>query len=376
MKEDWRTVIGELALDIQVGKVLGSGGSAGAMLGYAAAGRDGYGSEDVVVLGEQTLFVLSDAGRIRMQRRLDYLPVCMHLYAVDDRGGRASSSSSLANGNGGAPASESAFCNILVGSSTGVILIYRELDLVWSAKCDFVNVGLRVSRIGGVPGLIVGLGDAGQLDVNFIGTDPPAHGGIAAAAAGMDADGRAAAAAESEYEQMDNEHRQLLARIRERCAAQPGAPGSAPGADAALEKLIVVRAQVPPGLDDARRRSGDDGGADGYAGRSVTVRLYVSGTGRRPIEELSVLLSVAEPFVVLGERRVTLGSLGGAAEPPATLSVTVGVDMAAAAGRQRPPRRVGLRECPVTVRLRVAVVVGRAHPRRDHDEGRGRECGR
>ena len=343
VKEDWKVVIGELALDIQVGKVLG------------ASTASSSAAEDVVVLGEQTLFVLSaDAGRIKMQRRLDYLPVCMHLYRVEDplhhnrsmHADRAVSSMSSESAHG-------AFCNILVGSSTGVILIYRELDLIWSAKCDFVNVSLSVARIGGVSGLIVGLGDAGQLDVNFIGTDPPTNGAMnAAAAVGIDADGRGSADDEMEYEQMDNEHRQLLAKIRERCSSNNanGIGGAAASTDT-LEK-VVIRAQVPSCLDSAASRKrtagvseyhhndaldGFDAAASVYSGRSVTIRLYVSGTGtgRRSIEDLSLLLSVAEPFFIVGEKRVHVGRVpnssandaaSSSAAPAASLSFTVGID--------------------------------------------------
>ena len=57
--------IGEQALEIRVGSV-----SRGLLPNQC----------DIVVLGERTLFVLSELGEIRWQKRLDFVPVALTLY--------------------------------------------------------------------------------------------------------------------------------------------------------------------------------------------------------------------------------------------------------------------------------------------------------
>ena len=306
VREDWKVVLGELALDIQVGRVLSGTSSS------SAAGAAG---EDIVVLCESTLFVLNDYGRIKQQRRLEYMPVCMHLYTTGDAGMK----------------------NILVGSSTGVVLVYRNLDLVWSAKCDHTNVALRVCRAGGIRGMIVGLGDAGQLNVSYVGTDPPVGGSIG----GANADGLGAGGDnEMEYEEMDNEHRQLLAKIRERSNT---AANSTSGAGESGTEGITIRAQVPSRLDAATSTSSyfDDGDAYGEmsggatgisSGRRLTVQLFLSGSGRRTIEEVSLQLSAPRPFFIVGESSIAVGSVPGDSDgfgrtaAPVAVSFTVGIN--------------------------------------------------
>lgn len=57
---------------------------------------------DIVVLGERTLFVLSESGQIRFQRRLDFLPTAVLPYFLDHSAARQ---------------------NLLIGSSTGNLVV-------------------------------------------------------------------------------------------------------------------------------------------------------------------------------------------------------------------------------------------------------------
>ena len=43
-------------------------------------------SNEIVVTGEQTLFVITDKGQIRYQRRLDYQPSCLMTYHLEAMG--------------------------------------------------------------------------------------------------------------------------------------------------------------------------------------------------------------------------------------------------------------------------------------------------
>lgn len=43
-------------------------------------------TNEVVVSGEQTVFVVTDKGQIRYQRRLDYTPSCLMTYHLEAMG--------------------------------------------------------------------------------------------------------------------------------------------------------------------------------------------------------------------------------------------------------------------------------------------------
>ena len=43
-------------------------------------------TNEVVVSGEQTVFVVTDKGQIRYQRRLDYAPSCLMTYHLEAMG--------------------------------------------------------------------------------------------------------------------------------------------------------------------------------------------------------------------------------------------------------------------------------------------------
>ena len=82
------------------------------------------------------------------------------------------------------------------------MLVYRDMDLIWSARLTHPATALRVASFGGVPGLLLSLGHDGALNLSYLGTDPPTST-------------VAAEAKELNYEQMDEEHRRLLQVIRD-----------------------------------------------------------------------------------------------------------------------------------------------------------------
>lgn len=110
---------------------------------------------DIIVLGEHTLFCVSERGEIRMQRRLDYHPAACTPYPVRDT-----------SSTGGHE-------NLLIGTHTAAVLVYNDLELVWAAKGESVPVAVRVAEFGELPGLVVMLDDVGELTINYLGTDPP-----------------------------------------------------------------------------------------------------------------------------------------------------------------------------------------------------------
>ena len=181
---------------------------------------------DIVVLGERTLFVLSELGEIRWQKRLDFVPVALTLYPARRE-------------------EEGVVENIIVTATTGAMMVYQDVHLVWSAKCDEPVLAARVDNFGSVPGLISTLAENGTLSLVYLGTDPPSQ--VVNAFESKDLD----------YAEMDDEHRRLLSIIREATSDTKTEP----------TEVVTIRAQVPSHLDHTGGGGYDDDGCVA-AGRS------------------------------------------------------------------------------------------------------------
>jgi Bardet-Biedl syndrome 9 protein len=194
MKPEWHFTVGEHVHTILIARL--SKGRAASQV-------------DIVVLAERLLIYLKENGSVRSQKRLDYSACCCHAFvpaagAGSSNGGGGGSGGGGTGGAGGAagvvaaPAQE----HLLVGSRTGALLIYRDMDLIWSARLSAPAAGLGFGSFGGQPGLIVCHGTDGGLRLCYLGM---------AQARGVGAAERK----ELNYEAMDAEHKRLLGEIRD-----------------------------------------------------------------------------------------------------------------------------------------------------------------
>jgi Bardet-Biedl syndrome 9 protein len=232
---------------------------------------------DIVVVGERSLLCYKETGAIRMQRRLDYTPCCCHAYP------------SLSK-EPGAPEH-----HLMVGTHTGGLMIYRDLELVWAARLPSPAMAVRVGTFASTAGLLVHLSADGDLGLSYLGTDPPANT-------------VATEAKELNYEAMDEEHRRLLQTIREASAGSKPEPADG----------ISLRAQVPnTGEPIAAHAQEECGGAV----TMVTVRLFVSYNGPASIESVTLTASCAPPLFLTVDA-VTLPSLAGGSRTPTIVPFT------------------------------------------------------
>lgn len=227
----WRVIIGEPALEVTVARLTPS---------------LAQGQVDIVILGERTLFAMSETGQLRLQMRLDYPPQALTAFPLRD--GRS---------------------GIIVASSTGALMVYHERRLMWSARTTTAPVSIRVDRFNRVPGMLVLLDGQGRVTVAYLGTVPST---TLAGTARL-------AASEQDYEAMDEETHKLMAVIRQASAGEAEARPEP-------QDVVKVRAQVPATLDaqrDARRGPGGEDSSHGLAGGGgpqVTVRLFLTYTVR------------------------------------------------------------------------------------------------
>eukprot|EP01060_Flectonema_neradi_P000961 TRINITY_DN1056_c1_g1_i1.p1 TRINITY_DN1056_c1_g1~~TRINITY_DN1056_c1_g1_i1.p1 ORF type:complete len:845 (+),score=132.55 TRINITY_DN1056_c1_g1_i1:68-2602(+) len=234
LRSDWSVNLGEDVVDIRL------------CLFQSSSTQ----TPEILVLGERTLFILKESGEIRQQRRLDYFPSCMFPYVCNP--GKAQ--------------------NLLVGTHSASIMIYNDQKLVWSAKTSTAPVALGVICLAKLEGFIAMLSEDGQLSCSYLGTDPASQPTQL-----IDT------ARELDYDDMDEEHRQLQQLIRQAVNAGKSEP----------DDQIILQYECPSQLDSMSE------GLDsppGGGGKSCTVRLFVSYTGKEDIENVVVTVNVPQPF--------------------------------------------------------------------------------
>ena len=127
-----------------------------------------------MVVGEQTFFVLNEAdGKIRYERRLEYTPSCLKVYHtgkgdIFESEERKAIKAKIAQNTHDSPC-----FSFILGSFSHYLMVYKDVQLVWTAKTLTAPVYVNVVKIGTQEGLIVTLSDNGSLSVAYLGTDAP-----------------------------------------------------------------------------------------------------------------------------------------------------------------------------------------------------------
>ncbi|CAE7218110.1 BBS9 [Symbiodinium pilosum] len=247
---DWSTNIGEHARSIEVVRFSRS---------LSAS------QQEILVVGEQTIFTLKDSGGIRLQKRLAEYGITASLaYKMPPE-----SPDALPNHN------------LILGTSTGHCLVLKEMQLVWCARLQgMVPAQICVDTIGGVRGMVVLMDGRGKLQICYLGTDPPT-------ASLVNTEMK-----ELNYDEMEEEHQELLRVIRQTHGDGAAEP----------EETLVVDSQVPQVLDLGMNE--DDCDADDPVGRSdgmvmqLTVHLSVTVGGSKAVENVSITLKAPQCFAL------------------------------------------------------------------------------
>ena len=312
---EWSLNIGEHAHDIYIGRY--SAGLAPGML-------------DVMVVGEHSLFCLSEQGAIRFQKRLAYDVAATIAYSRDG------SPSAYNSGGGSGNISSNSLTaeqNLIITTHTGRLLVYGKGSLLWAAKLGFTPVAVAVAQFGKISGLVVALDEKGAINVVYMGTEPPTT---------------AVATGESEkldFEAMEKEHQQLLKDIRVAELAQHSREKEAGGSSSlegqasdAQTDHVLLRAQVPLAPDILTQDEMIDlvelvetgkiapGGTRGVVNIDdpssvpiqVTVRValsYVASASALPIRNVALSIHSVFPIITL-EPSVVVPMLRGGTTTP------------------------------------------------------------
>jgi Bardet-Biedl syndrome 9 protein len=113
--------------------------------------------QEIMIITETMLHLLEDNGKILFQKKLDFEPMSVYVYNIED-------SNYSANKN----------INLMYAISTDSdhILVYKGLNLVWAAKVHDTPVFLKLADFDGTKGLLTTLSDTGSLNVMYLGMTP------------------------------------------------------------------------------------------------------------------------------------------------------------------------------------------------------------
>ncbi|XP_062550917.1 protein PTHB1 [Armigeres subalbatus] len=108
----------------------------------------------IVVLGENNLFCITDTGKLKFIKKLDYSPICFHSFII------------------GWYWEPDARLMIAVVSESGSLLLYEDSQIVWSAELPEIPVAIARANVSGLPGALVTLDNCGILSVGYLGSEP------------------------------------------------------------------------------------------------------------------------------------------------------------------------------------------------------------
>ena len=278
----WSVTLGEGVMEVRCAPSLSGGGE----------GPEDSGLPDLVVLGERHLFVVSLEGRVKGHVKLDYHPMAVAVVPTP---------AAITGVN----------YHVMVSAHTGNVMLYRGSRLVWSAKADLVPICLSTAAVGGIEGMIVATDDRARCEVLYLGTDPPLS-----VVQVMDSK-------DDDFEAMDAEHQELLARIREHTS------GDDRRAAVMNEPRLHLRTNVPLVCDVPEAShvalndplAGDPGGGFGGGGtqaRQVTATVHLSFEGRGSARDV-VVHAACPATVECATGDVEVGEVFGSRATPVTL---------------------------------------------------------
>jgi Bardet-Biedl syndrome 9 protein len=198
--------------------------------------------------------------------------------------------------------------NLLVATHSKLWSVFKDKTLIWSACASTVPVAVRIAEFGHIDGMIVSLDADGALSINYMGTDPPSTSVVTPDTK------------EVNYEEMDEEHRQLLNVIRRSQGERRTEP----------KDRVLIRAQVPTILDAIQERGGQNdfqrrkGAADTplIKGIQLTMRIYVTYTGATRVSNVS--LSILTPDnIVASDSSIVIACIDGKASTPLIIPVVL-----------------------------------------------------
>ncbi|XP_067018157.1 protein PTHB1-like [Acropora muricata] len=250
---DWSFNIGEHAVDIFVFS------SSNAPL-------------SIFILGERSLFCLTETGSIRFMKKFEYNPSCFLPY------------NSVIEGA----------VNVLLATFNKTLMVYQDVALAWAAQLPHIPVAVRVASFQELKGVIVTLDETGYLHCAYLGTDPSMM--VTPAPESRDIN----------YEEADAEMRELQKEIKESTLSSELLPRAQQRED------LLISVHVPATLDPVPQSSVDDGDEELFP--SITVTVTLKSQAPSPLENV-VLSVISSPPLMCNRSSIVFPIIGDRSEP-------------------------------------------------------------
>lgn len=135
--------------------------------------------QEIMVLCESLVFLLDDNGKILYQKKLDYEPMTLYVYNIDNCLNTGSASFNIANNLGGSISSNANSNNLnkainvmyMISSVMEHVFIYRGLELVWAVKLPETPIALQLADFDINKSLITTISEDGRLSVFYLGME-------------------------------------------------------------------------------------------------------------------------------------------------------------------------------------------------------------
>jgi Bardet-Biedl syndrome 9 protein len=113
--------------------------------------------QEIMIVTETMLHLLEDNGKVLFQKKLDFEPMALCVYNIEDPNYSANKNINLM---------------YAISTESDHILVYKGLNLAWAAKVHDTPVYLSLADFDNTKGLIVTLSDSGALNVLYLGMTP------------------------------------------------------------------------------------------------------------------------------------------------------------------------------------------------------------
>ena len=89
------------------------------------------------------MFILNEGGQIRYQKRLDYAPSNIKIYhnQGDIFQGEGRDITEITQGNANSPC-----FNFMLGSFSQYLMVYKDVQLVWTCKSNFSPIYINIAK--------------------------------------------------------------------------------------------------------------------------------------------------------------------------------------------------------------------------------------
>jgi Bardet-Biedl syndrome 9 protein len=138
--------------------------------------------QEIMILTETHVFLLDDNGKLIYQKKLDYEPMSLHVYNIDQNYLNMSNNLNYNSANLNGPANNQAQNNFnaytvnkainlmyMISTVMEHVFVYRGLELVWAVKLPETAVSVFLSDFDVNKNLITTLSDNGRLSVFYLG---------------------------------------------------------------------------------------------------------------------------------------------------------------------------------------------------------------